>query len=80
MKYEVVLIESDEGFAVHCPALPACWSQGATPEEAIENIRAAISEYLDYVSDRATLRKEQILDEGQRSGFQVELREIQVPV
>ncbi len=78
MNYEVVLIESDEGYAVHCPALPACWSQGATPDEAIENIRAAISEYLDYISDKVTLRKEKILNDGQRAGFQVQLHEIQV--
>ena len=29
-----------------CPALPGCWSQGATEEEAVENIRDAIREYL----------------------------------
>ncbi|HXH92768.1 MAG TPA: type II toxin-antitoxin system HicB family antitoxin [Thermoanaerobaculia bacterium] len=47
MRYRVVLIESDEGFAVSCPKLPGCWSQGATKAEAIENIRSAIEEYLD---------------------------------
>ena len=26
--------------------LPGCWSQGATEEEAISNIRSAIEEYL----------------------------------
>jgi predicted RNase H-like HicB family nuclease len=31
---------------VSCPALPGCWSQGATEEEAVENIRDAIREYL----------------------------------
>ena len=29
-----------------CPALAGCWSQGATEEEAVENIRDAIREYL----------------------------------
>lgn len=47
MKYRVVLIENEEGFAVGCPALPGCWSQGATREEALENIREAIREYLE---------------------------------
>jgi predicted RNase H-like HicB family nuclease len=47
MKYRVVLIQSDEGFAVSCPALKGCHSQGATREEALENIREAIREWLD---------------------------------
>ena len=42
MNYRVVLIETEEGFAVTCPALPGCHSQGATHEEAIANIREAI--------------------------------------
>jgi predicted RNase H-like HicB family nuclease len=46
MKYRVVLTKTDEGFSVHCPGLPGCWSQGATEEEALENIRDAIREYL----------------------------------
>ena len=46
MKYKVVLHESEEGYAVSCPALPGCWSQGETEEEAVENIQDAIQEYL----------------------------------
>ena len=44
--YKVTLLESDEGFAVWCDALPGCCSQGATRKEALENIRDAIREYL----------------------------------
>jgi predicted RNase H-like HicB family nuclease len=51
MTYRVVLQESEEGFAVSCPGLPGCWSQGATEQEALENIRSAIAEYLDAVSE-----------------------------
>lgn len=47
MKFEVELYKSDEGFAVCVPSLPGCWSQGATRNEAIENIRDAVREYLD---------------------------------
>ncbi len=47
MKYRVVLIESDEGFSVSCPALEGCVSQGGTREEALENIQIAIREWLD---------------------------------
>ena len=46
MRYEVKLLKSDEGYAVWCPALPGCWSQGKTEEEALENIKDAIAEYL----------------------------------
>ena len=51
MTYRVVLVSSDEGFAVSCPGLPGCWSQGATEQEALENIREAIREYLEAVSE-----------------------------
>jgi predicted RNase H-like HicB family nuclease len=45
--YRVVLIKSEEGFAVGCPALPGCWSQGETREEALANIREAIALWLE---------------------------------
>src|SRR6266478_357020 len=47
MNYRVVLIESDEGYAVGCPAPSGCWSQGATRKEALENIHEAIREVLE---------------------------------
>lgn len=46
MKYAVTLIESDEGWAVWCDQLPGCCSQGGTREEALANIREAITEFL----------------------------------
>ena len=51
MRYRVALKKADEGYAVSCPGLPGCWSQGDTEEEAIENIRDAIREYLAAVYD-----------------------------
>jgi predicted RNase H-like HicB family nuclease len=45
MNYSVTLVESDEGWAIWCDSLPGCCSQGATREEALANIRAAITEY-----------------------------------
>jgi predicted RNase H-like HicB family nuclease len=50
--YRVVLHPSDEGYSVSCPGLPGCWSQGATEDEAIANIRAAIQEYVEAADDR----------------------------
>ena len=46
MNYRVTLVESEEGFAVWCDDLPGCNSQGATRDEALANIREAISDYL----------------------------------
>jgi len=46
MTYKVVLIHSEEGYAVSCPALPGCHSQGDTEAEALDNIRDAIHGWL----------------------------------
>ena len=51
MKYKIALFKSDEGYSVSCPGLPGCWSQGATEEEAVENIQDAIKEYLAAVDE-----------------------------
>lgn len=51
MKYKIALHRSDEGCSVSVPGLPGCWSQGATEDEAIANIQAAIREYLEVVDD-----------------------------
>jgi predicted RNase H-like HicB family nuclease len=55
MRYRIRLIASDEGYAIGCLDLPGCWSQGATRDEALRNIRYAIQEYL---MARRTLRTE----------------------
>jgi predicted RNase H-like HicB family nuclease len=47
MTYRVALVKSDEGFSVSVPGLPGCLSQGRTEEEALDNIRSAIQEYLE---------------------------------
>ena len=50
MRYKVVLQESEEGVSVSCPGLPGCWSQGKSEQEAIENIKDAIREYLAAIT------------------------------
>ena len=52
MKYKVAIYRSDEGVSVSVPALPGCWSEGDTEEEALANIRDAIQEYLAALEDR----------------------------
>jgi predicted RNase H-like HicB family nuclease len=51
MRYKIVLHQSEEGYAVSCPGLPGCWSQGETEAEAIANIQDAIQEYLAAIAD-----------------------------
>jgi predicted RNase H-like HicB family nuclease len=53
VKYTVALYPSDEGFSVSVPGLPGCWSQGATEEEALQNIEDAIREYLAVATELA---------------------------
>ena len=50
MKYKIVLKKNEEGFSVSCPGLPGCWSQGNTEDEAIENIKDAIQEYMKAIN------------------------------
>lgn len=49
MEYKVVLEPDleDDGYVAHCPALPGCYSQGDTKEEAVANIREAIEAYIE---------------------------------
>jgi predicted RNase H-like HicB family nuclease len=63
MTYRVLLVETEEGFAVGGPALPGCWTQGATREEALEYIRDAIREVLEAKFD---LDVEQWREDGLR--------------
>ena len=52
-----MLIQSEEGFAVTCPALPGCCSQGATRDEAIANIREAIQFWLEVAEEDSRREK-----------------------
>jgi len=49
MRYKVKLNKINIGYAIWCPALPGCWTLGETEEEALENIKDAIKDYLDAV-------------------------------
>jgi predicted RNase H-like HicB family nuclease len=51
MNYRVVLHPSEEGYSVSCPSLPGCLSQGETEEEALDNIKSAIQEYLEVKAE-----------------------------
>ena len=57
MKYRVNLKKTEEGYSVWVPGLPGCWSQGKSEDEALENVKDAISAYLEAV-DKITTDKE----------------------
>ncbi|OGF44453.1 MAG: hypothetical protein A2452_05900 [Candidatus Firestonebacteria bacterium RIFOXYC2_FULL_39_67] len=43
LDFKVILeAETDGGYVVVCPAIPGCYSQGDTLEEAMRNIKEAI--------------------------------------
>jgi predicted RNase H-like HicB family nuclease len=52
MRYKVLLHRTEEGISVSVPGLPGCWSEGDTEDEALENIRDAIQEYLAALDDQ----------------------------
>ncbi|MEK7541681.1 MAG: type II toxin-antitoxin system HicB family antitoxin [Patescibacteria group bacterium] len=58
LKFSAVFLEEDDGgYSVNVPALPGCFSQGDTFEEAERNIKEAIELYLeDDREDKAWLR------------------------
>ncbi len=49
MRYKIALRHSEEGVSVSVPGLPGCWSQGRDEQEAVENIKDAIRDYLAVV-------------------------------
>ena len=52
MDYSVVVHHAEEGgFWVNVPALPGCYSQGESVEEALGNVREAIALYLETLAD-----------------------------
>lgn len=51
MKYRVLIEQDEDGmFVAEVPLLPGCISQGATSAEAVENIKEAISLYLESLA------------------------------
>ena len=76
MRYKVVLVRSEEGVSASVPGLPGCWSQGSDDEDALENIRTAIHEYLAVVDEQtrgADVREVEVVESIRRtSGLTIE--------
>ena len=64
MEYPVILEKDEEegGFVVTCPLLKGCVSQGETEEEALKNIKDAISLYLAGIEDLRRMGKFKTVD------------------
>jgi predicted RNase H-like HicB family nuclease len=55
MIFHVVLETDEDGWIVaECPSLPGCVSQGKTEQEALENIKEAITAWL-WAEDQKAL-------------------------
>ncbi|WP_420641013.1 type II toxin-antitoxin system HicB family antitoxin [Candidatus Leptofilum sp.] len=49
---QAIIFRGEDGFWVaECPSLPGCISQGATREEAVNNIREAIQLYIEMLEE-----------------------------
>jgi len=52
MKLKIVLEASEDGgYTVYVPSLPGCISEGDTKEDALANIKEAITLYMEPVED-----------------------------
>ncbi len=69
MEYPVLLHKTDSGYTAVCPRFPACNAQGATADEALENVRDAI---IDFTTVREGLRWHDVLDSDDITEVEVE--------
>ena len=64
MRYKVNVKKVSEGYAIWCPGLPGCWSQGETEGEALENIKDAIQAYLLTVEELSKSKESRYVEVG----------------
>ena len=85
-EFEVVLVTDesvDYRYAVMCPALPGCVSDGRTRDEALEMIQEAVELYLHDLGPHQNLPAQPVstdtlVGEYAAAGFPVEMVKIQV--
>jgi len=70
VRFVVALEDSEDGFIVSsCPALPGCYSQGRSREEALANIKEAIEGFVEVM-----------LEDGETLPPRLEFHEIEVEI
>jgi len=53
MKFVITLFQDEDGvWVAECPSIPGCVSQGATKDEALQNIKEAISLCLEVRAEK----------------------------
>ena len=63
-KYRIVIEPDEDGvYVVEVPSLPGCISQGRTRAEAIDNIKEAITAYLESLEAHGDLVPPQISED-----------------
>ena len=78
LDYDVLLVGGEEGWAVFCPALLGCVSQGDTEEEALENIQEAMTGWLELKARDAELEILNLLDEYNEAGYPAKRAKVKV--
>jgi predicted RNase H-like HicB family nuclease len=49
-------------WSVHCPAIPACFSEGRTRQEALKNIREVLRAYRELLGEDLQRRDVEIVE------------------
>lgn len=63
MKLHVVIEQDESGYyAAEVPALPGCFSQGKTREEALENIQEAVEGWLEVMESKQPLDRSHLVE------------------
>jgi len=63
MKLHVIIEKDEAGFFVaEVPALPGCFSQGKTYEEAIANVKEAIEGWLEVMESKQSFDSTRLVE------------------
>ncbi len=63
MKLHVKIEEDESGyFVAEVPALPGCYSQGKTHEEAVTNIKEAIAGWLEVMESKQNIDPTRLIE------------------
>ena len=80
MKFRVIIEQDEDGmFAVHCPNLPGCLSQGKTRDEALHNIKEAIAGYLESLKKHDEAWQKNSGSQGWSLGTRQTDRDLRLP-
>ena len=64
-RFSIIIEQDADGYFVRCPELQGCYSQGATYEEAMSNIKDAIKLHIqDRIADHERMPRAMSLSVG----------------